>query len=435
MRLKEALDRAQKLELELGQLRQAHSGMGERLAASEALLQRERECALQEQGRQGQQEQQFREAFAALSSEALRSNSERFLELAQLRFTQLEQQARSDWERREASVERWVQPVGEGLRLMGERLQAIELQRGEQAASLTELLHALGRMNEQTQVQTQRLSEALKAPQVRGQWGEMQLRRTVELAGMLPYCDFVEQVVVEGDQTGSLRPDLVVRLPNQRVVVVDAKAPLAAYLEAMESGDAGQRHLKLQEHARHLRDHVRRLSQKAYHEHLQGSPEFVVLFLPGEVFYSAALEQDPALIEHSVERKVLIATPTTLIALLKAIAYGWKQQEVALQADRIAAMGRELHESASVLFGHLAQLRRSLLASVQSFNQAARSCESRFLPRLRRFEELGAGSSREVSGLSGIDVSPEASGFLPASDEGAGSEKDEGEMIRAEDQK
>jgi len=238
--------------------------------------------------------------------------------------------------------------------------------------------------------------QALRAPQVRGQWGEMQLRRTVELAGMVNYCDFIEQASHETGEGLRQRPDMLIKLPNGRQVVVDAKVPLAAYLDALEAQDALVQTERMQAHARQLRDHIKGLAQKAYWSQFENTPEFVVLFVPNETIFSAALEQDPRLIEIGVENKVILATPTTLIALLKAIAYGWQQEAIAREAKQIAALGRELYERIAVVTGYFAKLGRSLEQSVGHYNKAINSVESRLLVTARKFEALDSSTSEAL---------------------------------------
>jgi DNA recombination protein RmuC len=269
-------------------------------------------------------------------------------------------------------------------------------------SELREQVRSLGDAQNLLRTEASNLVRALRAPQVRGRWGEVQLKRVVELAGMAEHCDFTEQHSVDSED-GRLRPDLVVRLPGGRTVVVDAKAPLSAYLEAVEATDEVHRSALLVDHARQVREHVMALSRKSYWEQLRPTPEFVVLFLPGESFFSAALEQDRDLIEAGAERRVILATPTTLISLLKAVSYGWKQETVAANAERVAELGRELHKRVSDLAGHVARLGKHLAGSVESYNAFVGSLESRVLPTARRFRELEAAGAEIVPEIGPVD--------------------------------
>lgn len=331
------------------------------------------------------------DAFRALSADALERSQRSFLALARTSLEKLHESARGDLARREQTLAALVQPVSEQLGKLDQEVRALERAREGAYGALTEQLRSLAEAQGQVKAEAASLVRALRTPHVRGRWGELQLRRVVELAGLVARCDFQEQVSAEGD-AGRLRPDLVVHLPGGRDVVVDAKAPLAAYLEAMEATDDATRARRLAEHARQLRDHVAALSRKAYWEQFQPAPELVVLFLPGESFYAAALEADPTLLEAGAERRVILATPTTLIALLKAVAFGWQREAIRENAEAVAALGRELHKRVGDLTGHLARLGRHLGQTVDAYNRSVGSLESRVLPAARRLEALGAAS-------------------------------------------
>jgi DNA recombination protein RmuC len=310
-----------------------------------------------------------------------------------------------DLSRRQAAVADLVRPVHEGLERLDARLGDLERARAASQGELREQVRALGDAQAQLRLETAKLSQALRNPAARGRWGEVQLRRVVELAGMSAHCDFAEQVSIgEARQ----RPDLVVRLPGGRQVVVDAKTPLAAYLEATDAADEATRRARLAEHARAVRDHVVALSRKAYWEGLHPAPELVVLFLPGESFFAAALEQDAGLLEAAAERNVVLATPTTLIALLRAIAYGWRQEAIADNARQVSDLGRELHRRLATASEHLARVGRALGQAVEAYNRGVGTFESRVLVTARRFEELGAAAEDTLPRLEPVEVQPRA---------------------------
>ena len=327
------------------------------------------------------------EAFQALSAEALRRNNTSFLELANVSLEKFQESAKGDLEKRQMAITELVKPVRESLDKVDAKIQEIEKTRAGAYEALTVQVRTMMEAQGQLRMETGNLVAALRSPVVRGRWGEVQLRRVVEMAGMLSHCDFLEQASVT-TETGRLRPDLVVNLPGGRQIVVDAKAPLAAYLEAMEARDEPARMAKLEVHATQIRAHIDALTRKAYWEQFAQAPEFVVLFLPGESFFSAALERDPALIEYGTERKVILATPTTLISLLKAVFYGWRQQHLAENAEEIASLGRELYKRLSDMSGHMEKMGRSLNGAVEHFNKLAATTESRVLVTARKFRDL-----------------------------------------------
>ena len=398
---------------DIGRLREAHASLGaqasaERAAAAEKLV------LLQSA------EHKLRETFAALSAEALRHNSQSFLELARTSMGEFQKGATGELDTRQKAIADLVEPIRTALQQVDAKLQQVERERVGAYASLSEQVRSLIQTQVQLQAETGNLVKALRAPAVRGRWGEIQLRRVVEIAGMLAYCDFHEQhTQVTAD--GRLRPDLIVRLPGGKNIVVDAKAPLAAYLDSLDAASDAERDARLRDHARQVRDHMLKLGAKNYQNQFDPTPEFVVMFLPGEMFFSAALQHDPELIEYGVDQRVIPASPTTLIALLRAVAYGWRQELLAESAVEISVLGRDLHDRLRVFAQYFAGLRKGLDSAIEQYNRAVGSLESRVLPQARKFKDLGAGGDEEIPGLEMLDRIPRqlSLSVVPNGDEAA----------------
>jgi len=351
-------------------------------------------------------QKELQDSFKALSSEALKSNNSQFLELAKETLSRFQQGAASDLEKRQTAITELVKPLSESLTKVDSKIAELEKAREGAYSGLSQQIKSLAITQNELQGETANLVKALRTPHVRGQWGELQLKRTVEFSGMIEHVDFLQQESTTTEEGRHQRPDLIVRLPNGKQIIVDAKAPLDAYLSALESKDTLERETQLKRHARQIRDHIKSLSSKKYWTQFEETPEFVVLFIPGEAFFSAALEQDPSLIEFGASENVIIATPTTLIALLKAVAYGWRQEQIASQAQAISDLGKELYERLVKIGDHFEKLGKTLERSVDSYNQAMRSFDTRVFSTARKFNHIAPISTKELSALPSIEKSP-----------------------------
>ncbi|HEY2724823.1 MAG TPA: DNA recombination protein RmuC [Pseudonocardiaceae bacterium] len=391
----------------------------ERLAAAQAELagvraglDAERSATKDRERLLAQREGELKDSFQALSAEALSRNNEAFLRLAESRIKEataaLSVKAEGDATQHQQAIEAMLGPVAQTLHRLDGQLRTVEKEREAAYAGLREQVGAMHRSSEQLQAETRQLVTALRAPQVRGRWGELQLERIVQLAGMVEHCDFSRQVTAtdhSGDDDALVRPDLVVHLAGGKEIVLDAKVPFGAYLEAVDATDPDLRSARLAAHARHLRAHVDSLAGKAYWQRFEPTPEFVVLFVPGDPFLEAALQADPALLEYSFERHVVIATPTTLIALLRTVAYTWRQEALARNATRVHELGRELHSRLATMGGHVAKLGKQLGGAVQAYNNTVSSLESRVLVTARRFGELEV-VSEELAAPEQVEKNP-----------------------------
>ena len=393
-------------------LSSAHGKTKQKLARVEAKYEAELKAADEKLKLLEEARDNLKDSFKALSADALSKNNESFIKLAEENLKKYQQSAKDDLEKRQQAISKTVEPVSQTLKTFSERVNKIEERRIESEGGIKKELEKLSEMHLRLDQSTNSLVKALRAPQVRGQWGEMHLRRTVEMAGMINYCDFEEQSSVETDEGQRQRPDMLIRLPNERKVVVDSKVPIAAYLDALETDSPESQSERMQAHARHLRTHIKDLSTKAYWSQFDNAPEVVVLFIPNEAIFSAALEEDPSLIELGVDNKVILATPTTLIALLKAVAYGWQQEAITREAKEIAALGREIYDRLSVVIGHFVKLGKSIDQSVGNYNKAMNSVDSRLMVTARKFESLESASTETLPEINQIEKRPN----LPSSE-------------------
>jgi len=413
-KIKAAESSTSELRTQVGSLQQAMGQLQEKLraeselkASAEARL-TEAQANLDEQKKMlDAARQKLADTFQALAADALNSNNQAFIALARSTFETIQAQAKGDLETRQKAVEGLVNPLREALERYEKQILEMEKTRQSAYGALDEQLRTLAAANQQLQEETSSLVTALRAPQVRGRWGEMTLRRVAELAGMSEHCDFTEQPTLAGE-SGRQRPDMIVKLPGGRHIPVDAKVPLQAFLDASSSATEADRQKHLARHGQLVRAHMNQLAARSYWDQFDQTPQLVVLFLPGESFFSAALEQDRTLIEDGMEKRVILATPTTLIALLRAVAYGWRQEQVARNAQAISELGKQLYDRMRIFLAHFEGVGAALRHSIENYNKAVGSLESRVLPSARRFKELGAVTGDEIADLAPVDETPRA---------------------------
>ncbi|MEO1962888.1 MAG: DNA recombination protein RmuC [Cycloclasticus sp.] len=382
----------------------ANAALKQERMALETRLSVEKELTEQAKHNEKDLMQSFRDSFSALSSQALRENNEEFLKLARENFSKQQNTAESRLSEKEKAFSDMVSPIKDILKQTDAQLKKLEADRQQAFGSISQFLQNMTETQKQLQSETRNLVQALRRPEVRGQWGELTLKRLAELAGLVEHCDFFEQEHLATDE-GGMRPDMIIRMPDQRDIVVDAKTPLDAYLTATEQTDDALRKTHLIRHARQVRDRVKELSKKAYWSQFKNTPDFVVLFIPGDQFLSAALEQDHALLEDALEQHVILATPTSLVALLRAIAFGWRQQATTENAEQIRKLGEDMYSRLATFVEHLGKVGNALDKSVDHYNKAIGSLERQVFPNARKFKDLGIETRKSLPDLEPIEKS------------------------------
>ena len=382
-------------------------GMRDRqIAEISTTLEQERKSAQEKLAILEEATEKLKATFEALSSEALKTNNRAFLELAKTQLDAYQKEAKLDLEKRQEGVAHLLGPIKESFQKFDKKIEDLEKGRTQDYGGITEHLKTLVETQQNLRAETGKLVNALRRPQARGRWGEIQLRNVIELAGMSDHCDFEEQVSTDAEEGGRLRPDLVVNLPGGKKIVIDSKVSLDAFMNAIETEDEDRRREFLENHARQVRTHIGQLSKKEYWKQFDFTPDFVVLFLPGEVYFSAALTAEASLIEEAARNRVVLASPTTLIALLKAVAFGWQQEKVAENAREIARLGKELHDRIRIMGEHFNRVGENLGRATEAYNKSLRSLETRVLVSARRFQELNIGADKEVPSLLPVEIEP-----------------------------